>query len=207
MYAELQIKAPIVGSGTVTARGSKDGHVLVHDAHSKYLQAVLDGRVWNGANDSATPVTTHVGLSVTTPAFVLYNPASSGVILSLIQFGFACTTAPGAGVAVAMLATNLATAAAPSTVTLAPIYNTLTGATAGSMGQPYAICTLPTAPIARFYMPVSLATTSLVPATTDYNLDGKFNIPPGVAMSFQATIAIAVVCHCIWEEIPLALTT
>jgi hypothetical protein len=206
MYVELQVKAPVIGSGTVTARGSKDSHVLVHDAHSKYLQAALDGRLWSAANLAGTPVTTQAGLSATTPAFTLYNPASSGTILSLIQFGFACTTSPAA-ITVACLATNLPTAAAPSAVTLAPIYNTLTGATAGSVGQPYAIATLATAPIARYYMPVNLAASSLVPCMSDYNIDGKICVAPGVALSFQTLAAAAVVCHCFWEEVPLTMAT
>lgn len=208
MYAEGTVTGPRSGiSGANPIRLSKDGHLVVHDAHAKYLQAVLDGKVFIGANAAGTPVTTQAGLSATTPAFTLYNPAASATLLVLWQFGFAFTTAPAA-LTVACLATNTPQAAAPTSVTAANVVNALTGQSTGSTGQCYAIATLAAAPVARYYMPVVGAAAAVgVAGGLDYNLDGKVVLYSGVALSFQTLAATAVLCHCVWEEIPLSMVT
>lgn len=207
MYAELTVRGPTYGTSPIPARGSKDGVMVTMDAHARYMQALLDGRCWMAANAAATPVTTQAGLSATTPAFALYNPAGSNTILFVIKFGFVYTTAPAA-LTVACLATNTPIAAAPTSVTLAPSYcNALTGAVSGSVGQPYVVSTLTAAPVARYYMPAAGAASEITPVSGDYLMDGIIAVYPGVCLSFQTLAAAAVLCHCIWEEVPLSMAT
>ena len=205
--AEMIVAGPRPGSsGYIPQRSSKDGHQAVMDGHAKYLQAVLDGNVYIGNNDSGTPVTTQAGSSATTPAWVLYNPVGSTKLGVLWRFGFACTTAPAA-ISVAFLATNLPTATAPATVTAANTINALTGNSATGALSCYAISTLATAPTSRFYMSVAHAASSLVPVYSDYILDGMIVVYPGVALSFQTTAVLHVLCYGIWEEVPFSMIT
>lgn len=207
MYSEILVSGPRPGAaGAVAQRGSKDGHQVVMDGHSKYLQAALDGNLYNAANALGTPVTTQAGLSATTPAFTLYNPVGSGKIGVLLQFGYSLNAAPAAA-AFAALAKNKSTAAAPTATTNAGYLGNVLSQTQTGAIQAFAIATLATAPVACYYLGGVTGASGLTPAVFDFNIDGKLVIMPGEAVSFQTSAAMAVVCHALWEEVPLSMVT
>lgn len=201
MYAEMQVTGQRPGSsGTIAQRGSRDGHQVIQDSHAHFMQAVLDGNVYTGANPQATAVTTQAGLSATTPALTLYNPIGSGVNLVLWRLSIGLTAAPAAAT-VFSLAFNLANAAAPTSVTLGNVTNNQLGNAALPRGQCYRVATLAAAPVA-FWFPWGVSAASLVsPTNGDFVLDGTFVILPGVAVSIQTTTAAAIIASFTWEEV------
>src|SRR5580692_4856720 len=119
----------------------------VTDAFGRYVDAALRGNCYHASNLLGTPVTTQAGLSATTPALTLYNPVTSTVFLALYHVHILVTTSPGANVGFS-LASNLITAAAPTSVTLATICNAfLPGGIKQGQGQCYRVATLAAAPL------------------------------------------------------------
>lgn len=182
------------------ARSDKTGAIASVDAHGRFQEAVLQGGVYIGANLGGTPVTTQAGLSATTPALTLYNPVGSGVNLVLLTATVNFTAAPAAAAAV-WLACNLVTAAAPTSVTLATIYNANLGSLATGKGQCYRIATLAAAPLMIRNICGTSGAAAIGNSPAVDNIDGAIIIPPGVAVSIQASSAAAVVCSFTWEEV------
>lgn len=192
-------------------RAGQTGGLVTQDAHARFQEAVLQGNVWIGSNASGTPVTTQAGVSATTPALVLYNPINSPVNLVLWEFGCVFTAAPAAAAAV-MLAYNMPSKTgaplAPITTTLASITNAMIGwntqavnLSNGGWGQCYAISTLSAAPVAFRYCFGTTGAAAISGMTGIDHIDGAVIVPPGVAISVQASSAAAVLCHFMWEEL------
>jgi hypothetical protein len=179
--------------------------LAVSDGYGRYVDAVLRGNVYYGANLLGTPVTTQAGLSATTPALALYNPQGSNVVLALYNVGIAVTSSP-AGAVGFCLAANSITAAAPTNVTNATIYNALQlGGQVQGKGQCYRIATLAAAPVAFRTLGCVTGASSISPVLLDVDLAGSVVLEPGACISIQSTAAAAIVAHVLWEEIPLAM--
>ncbi len=202
MINELLVTGARPGStGYVPARSSKDGHQVVQDGHARYMQAVLDGNVYIGANPGGTPVTTQAGLSATTPALTLYNPVGSGVNLILWTHTLTATTAPAA-ITAFCLAWNTATAAAPTALTAANVINANGQASTGK-GVCARAATLAAAPVAyRWTFNISAATLVAAYSVID-DIAGSIVLTPGVCISVQALAAAAVVASFTWEEVAI----
>src|SRR4051812_46530566 len=82
------------------------GGQRVTDAHGRYYDAVLAGRVFQAANSGA--VTSGAGLSATVATISLTNPVGSGRYLVVLEATWAFSTAAAAATAVyvAAMATN-----------------------------------------------------------------------------------------------------
>ncbi len=183
-------------------RLNRSGDIVVSQGHGKYLEAVLDGNVYIGANLGGTPVTTQAGLSATTPALTLHNPVGSGVYLSLLTVTVDITTSPAAAAGL-MLAYNLKSAAAPTATTLAQVTNALIDNGKLPIGQCYRISTLAAAPLAFRYIGGSTGANAISGIQLIDNIDGEVIILPGVVVSIQGTSAAAILASFSWEEILL----
>ena len=190
-----------VGSIASPYRATQDGSIGNQETHAKFQQAVRDGNVYTCANPQATAVTTQAGLSVTTPALTLYNPAGSGKNLVLIEDTLALNAAPAA----ADIFSLAYSSGAPTTTTTATLINNLITPSNISVvptGLCYRISTLNTTPVAfRYLGQVTGATTLTQPIYTDV-VDGKVIVGQGMAITFQTTSAAAIVGSFTWEEIP-----
>jgi len=185
-------------------RATQDGSFATQETHSKYQQAVRDGNVWTCANPAGTPVTTQAGLSVTTPALVLWNPTTSTKQLVLMEDTMALNAAPAAATFF-MLAVTTTT---PITTTNAQLFNNqiqasvLPGKSAPPNGQCFSVSTLVGVPVAiRYTGGVTAASSITQPIFTDI-VDGKIILPPGTGVTFQTSAAAAIVGSFTWEEIP-----
>src|ERR1043165_4937043 len=103
-----------------TIRTGATGEVIVAQGHGVYHEAVSRGNAFASANQ--TGVTTQAGLSGTTPALTLYNPAGSGVLASVLWISVTFTVAFAAAAAI-FLAANTNIAAAAVTGTAATVRN------------------------------------------------------------------------------------
>lgn len=177
------------------------------DAHARYQDAVLNGRVFTGANPQGTPVTTQAGVSATTPALTLFNPPGSNTHLVLWNAGFVFHAAPAAACGL-MLAYNVASLAGvptgPVTTTLATVVNNLIGSsiTAGPVGQCYRVATLSAAPVAFVYLGGTTGAAAIGGVPLLYDLGGAWAIPPGIAVSVQTDSAASLLASLSWEEVP-----
>ena len=178
------------------------GHLVTSVGAGRYQEPVLRGGVYVGANVLGTPVTTQAGLSATTPALTLWNPVGSGVYLSLLGVRVGINAAPAAA-STLCLAVNAKGAAAPSSTTDATMYSTLlTGVTGSPKGRAYRVATLAAAPVAVRFLGHVLATGGTDTCVINHDVDGQLVLDEGVALSVQATTAIAIFCEFVWEEVP-----
>lgn len=183
-------------------RGGRKGEVLSSPMNSKYSQMTLDGECFIGSNALGTPVTTQPGLSATTPALTLYNPATSGVNLVLLKVNIGITTAPAANTVLA-LAYNAIDTVGPTSTTAANVVSSLIGSQTSPLGKCSRIATLTAAPTAFKYLGGILAAASTTGYDISENIDGEVIIAPGTAISIQSTTAVAILASFTWQEIPL----
>ena len=97
--SELQVRGSLFGaSGSpVPFTAGYSGAQRVSDAHGRYMDAVLSGRVFF-LSGAAVAGTAYVGAAAGTPLFAIHNPANSGKCLIVLGVGFAQrATATGAG--------------------------------------------------------------------------------------------------------------
>lgn len=204
MKVQAKVGKQVASNSSETdLRSDKSGALNVSDAHARLMQATLDGEVYIGANLGGTPVTTQAGLSATTPALTLYNPVGSGVYLVLQTVTVDITTAPAAAAGF-MLAYNTMNATAPSATTTATITSAIVGSNYTPSGQCYRIATLAAAPLAFRFIGGTTGAAAISGVQLIDHVDGEVVIPPGVAISVQATSAAACLCSFCWEEIVIA---
>ena len=169
---------------------NENGNLLVNNLSAKYQEAVVTGNVFTVSNQSG--ITTQAGLSATTPALTLYNPAGSGVNAVVLYAGCTNTVAFAAASVIWVAAnTNIVAAAVTGTATTAHRCALLGNGKQPSI-QPLLAATLPAAPIAVSILGVGLTgaiTTSPTGQTLGRYFDGSLIIAPGAALSFQTSAA------------------
>lgn len=191
----------------VQPRLDKTGAMTVVGAHAFYSEAVLRGNCYAVCQQTGT--TTQAGLSATTPALTLYNPAGSGVNGVLIYAGVTFLVAFAAAAAVwVAVGTNPTAAAVTGTLTTAH-RNCLLGARQGGGVIPMLAATLPAAPVAVAILGVGLTgAITTIPQAQNMGrfFDGSIIIAPGTNLSIQtstASGASSTLCEYIWEEVPV----
>lgn len=187
------------------ARMNRSGGWLTAPISARFQEAVLRGSCFGVCNQ--TGITTQAGLSATTPALTLYNPAGSGknAVLWYASANFEVAFAAAASV---FLAVNTNTAAAAVTGTLTTTHrNLLLGSATNNAIIPYLAATLPAAPVAVAVLGVGLTgaiTVETVGKTVGGWLDGSIVLSPNSAVSIQtrtASGANSTFCTFLWEEI------
>ena len=180
----------------------------VAQACGRFQDAVLRGRCFLGMT-AVTGVAPGTSVS-TTAAHALYNPAGSGVYLSILRatLGYVSGTL-GAGVM--SWNANVNAAAAATTGTAITAVNCLLGGGYGASGKPLTTATLPAAPtVLRPFVSLtaSLASTAVAPWQVIEDVDGEIVVAPGCTISLHSTAAAGtsplVVIGLLWEEIPIA---
>ena len=199
---------PVTGTAagqSHAARMNRSGGWLTAPVAARFQEAVLRGTCYAVANPAG--ITTQAGLSATTPALTLYNPAGSGKngILWYASAAFAVANAAAAAV---WLAANTNINAAAVTGTLTTTHrNCLLGAAANNAIQAMLAATLPAAPVGICLLGIGLTGAITVETTAKQVggwLDGAIVIGPGCSVSIQtstASGASGLWCSYIWEEV------
>lgn len=187
-----------------TLRQGRDGAAIVQDGHAKYQEQVVRGNTFYCANPAGTSVTTQAGLSLTTPALVLYNPINSGKNLVLLEASVEPTAAPAAAAGFMIAVSSAGAAGGPTVTTAGTIQNALLGAgSAVGVAQCYRVSTLTGAPVAVRYIGGTTGAAAIGGAVFNDPTDGKIIVSPGTSISIQATSAAAIIAHFLYEEVPL----
>jgi len=205
MTSQTEVGRRRTNNGTnPNLRSSDFAELVVLDGGSKYKEMAIKGDSFIGANLGGTPVTTQAGLSATTPALTLYNPVGSGVYLVLNTVCVNITTSPAAATGL-MLAYNATNATAPASTTDATITPMIIGESNYSKGKCYRVATLAAAPVAFRFIGGTTGAAAIGGVQIIDHVDGEVIIPPGVAVSLQASSATVLVASFSWEETPISL--
>ena len=196
------------GSGTSTPfTAGISGAERVQDAHGRYLDAVLAGRVFQLAVTGGA-ATAYVGAAAGTPLIAVHNPDNSGKVLAVLTAGIAIRASSSlAGV----VGFNLW--AGPSvlpTGTVTPPRSLLSQANGGSVGVGFsnAALTGSTAltlvhPLGAYYWATAAAAFQ---APMFFDIGGLVVITPGNQVALGATAALTSATYDValtWEELPL----
>lgn len=185
---------------SVDIRQAKTAELVVSDAHGRYSEAATRGLIFSAANQAA--VATPVGLTASSLNYTLYNPAGSGVLLSLLNISIGISAAPAAGSVIYLVQNNNPLQAAPATVTALVVVNNYLGPVT-SAGRAYSTATLAAAPTVMRPLGFVPAAATVSGFVIQHDIAGMIVIPPGTYISIQATTAISLIVSADWEEIPL----
>jgi hypothetical protein len=207
--SDLQRVGPVFG-GTGTAppfTASITGGQRVNDAHGRYMDAVLSGRVFVASNQ--TLATLQTGLTTAQTGLGIYNPSTSGKYLVLLQASCVFTIAQPTTASVYGLCANTTTQqAAPTSQTAATVRNALLGSSSASGALALTAGTLAAAPVAVSVLGVAYTgaitvSTGVVPFYREYG--GQLIVYPGSYLGFFCSVAPAATSfwgELVWEEIP-----
>ena len=195
--------------GSLAAPGLNNKGALV--TQSAFASAVERGRVFSVCNQVG--ITSQAGLSATTPALTLANPAGSGVT-GRLWFASANMLVANTAAATVWLAAGTDTVAATVTGTLTTAHRNLklggiTPSTQGNRIVALLAATLPAAPVGVDILGVGLTaaiTTSMQIPSHERCYYGAMLIQPGTNLSIQTSTASGangLWCSYIWEECDL----
>lgn len=199
------------GSGTFTPPTADiSGAQRVQDAHGRYLDAVLTGRVFRLSAAAAGP-TAYTGAAAGTPLLAVHNPANSGKTLAIIGAGFA-GRASGSGAGQSGLAFWTGPSVLPTGTTTVPT-SALSGALSGSaaLGFVNTALTNSTAlalalPLATYYWATAAGAFM---ASGWFDVGGLLVVPPGNQVALGVTtvpLSWTVDVSLLWEELPYLTT-
>jgi hypothetical protein len=127
-------------------------------------------------------------------------------LLALYGVTIDVTTSPAAAVGFALAANN-PSAAAPTSTTLATMFNSIQpGGQMQGKGRCYSIATLAAAPVAIRYLGGTTGASAIGGVLLDIDLGGAIIVPEGGCVSIQSTSAAAILASFLWEEIGAALS-
>jgi hypothetical protein len=198
-----------LGDGTTPPlRLGNDAQLIMSELHGRYCEQSLRGNLYTACQTAGQILTTVAG---TSPSFSLFNPAGSGVLLSLIRFEMVLTVAAGTPVIGAyMLTVNTNPIAAATTGTAVVPTPGIIGGTNNAKGRPLTACTVPVNPtlwrtLAQHYTG-AITTIPNMPAFF-IDFDGTGIIAQGCTVSVGQlnvdTTNATALCAVIWEEIPV----
>lgn len=210
--SDLQRVGPVFG-GVGTAppfTAGITGGQRVNDAHGRYMDAVMAGRVFLLSAPAAAPVA-YVGAAAGSPLLAVHNPASSGKILALLMVGFTGrVAASAAGQTGLALWTGVS---AQPTGTLTPPRNVMSQTASGAAGLGFVNTALTSSTALNLALPLytyywaTAAAAFAAPAMFD--VGGLIVVPPGnqVALGLT-TVPTSVTCDVsmFWEELPFLPT-
>jgi hypothetical protein len=209
MALELQAKTGPQDNGNGspnTLRSLREGSLAVRQLGGKYQELVAEGRLFHVCSQAAGVAPgTAIG---TAAAFTLYNPASSGKKLVIVQTQMVYVSGTLGTGNIDYVASKNPVAAAPTGTGLTEV-NALIGAGALPVGQGMETVTLPAAPtLIRPFCSLTplLASSVLIPWIVVDDVDGMIVVGEGCAVSLEATAAAGtsplVQFGMSWYEIP-----
>lgn len=210
--SDLQRVGPVFG-GTGTAppfTAGITGAQRTSDAHARYMDAVLSGRVFIAANQAL--VTLQTGLTTAQTGLGIFNPQASGK--RLILWSASCVNAvaqPTSGSVLGLCAATNTIQAVPTSQTAAVVRNALLGASAVSAASAFTAGTLAAAPVAISILGISYTgaitvSTGVAPFYRDYA--GAIVVEQGSYLGFFGAVAPAATSfwgELVWEEVPVLL--
>lgn len=187
-------------------RQDKTGALVVTEAHGRYHEAASRGKLYI-ASIAVAGVAPGTALS-TTPAFQIWNPVNSGIIISIKQIfvGYVSGTL-GAGALVH--AQNSSQTAAPTGGTeLTPLSANLNGSRGtGRVFTGSTVSATTTLIRPSMSLGAGLASTALFPSITADFVEGGIVIPAGVLYAYQGIAAAGtsplLMIGAVYEEITL----
>ena len=193
----------VTGEGRIGRTGEEIASLL----HGSLYEQTKRGNVYMGVTAvSGVAPGTAIG---TTAAFALYNPLNSGFDLVILRASMSYLSGTlGIGFVNWIYHTAAVQAGAAVTGTAITVVNGRGNGTAG-VGKPLTTATVVAGVLARLFgnLPPMLATSVLTPWRLDDDVAGALIVPPGAAVSLQATAAAGtsplVIYGCTWEEVPI----
>lgn len=196
-----------LGDG-VTGEGriGRTGEQVFSGVHGRFYEQAKRGNVYSGATAvSGVAPGTAIG---TTAAFALYNPLNSGFDLVILKASMSYLSGTlGIGFVNWIMHTAAVQAGAAVTGTAISVVRA-NGQNGVGVGKPLTTATVVAGVLTRLFanLPPMLATSVLAPWRLDDDVDGALVVPPGAAVSLQATAAAGttplVIYGCTWEEVP-----
>ena len=195
----MQVDLREQNTGSLVEMKARSGQLLTYAGGGKYAEAALAGRLFHSANinmvnTSTTLNTTFVGLG-------LCNPAGSGKIFIVHEFGYAFATAAAAALILALAATDDTGFAQDANAPIVCARPNFAGSVAYT--DEGATITAPTI-IKIIAQHADAATTTFVEAAHVVDLGGSIILPPGRAVVTDTTTAAgasAAQFSFMWEEI------
>lgn len=195
-------------------RAGRQGDTIVSELHGKYCEQMIRGRLFKGK--SATAGIALIVAATTGNHPTLFNPAGSGVNLSLVRLMLTYVSGTNAPTAITWNSTvnagsTFATGAPIVTATFVPASPALLGGTGIAKGLwAPTVITFVAAPAYLEATGIALdtmaAASTNAPFVVSVDYDGTFGVAPGNAISLctnAATTTALFQVTLIWEEIPL----
>lgn len=204
--AQGQVGPKFAGEGSLLPlRLSKTGAQVVTNAHGKYHEAAARGKLFI-ASIAVAGVAPGTALS-TTPAFAIWNPVGSGILVSIKQIflGYVSGTL-GAGSMVHAMNVSQVTAPTGGTelVAVPALLSGARGAARSFTGSTVSAATTLLRP--SMSLGAGLASTAAFPSLVMDEVDGGIVIPQGVVYAYQGVAAAGtsplVMIGAVYEEIP-----
>ena len=190
------------GSTTSNLRGGREGGLVVTPAGAPFAQNSRDGRTFMASMQAGASIGT--ALTATASTCTLYNPAGSGVIISLLHVGVGITTAPASS-SVATLVASYHGNTLPITNTDLTIRSARIGrnATGGnSRVKAYSATTLPATPVVLRVIGSIQATGGTESTNLCDNVNGAITIEEGGNITLQCIGgAVSGIVSMTWEEV------
>jgi hypothetical protein len=144
--------------------------------------------------------------TTTATGFILYNPASSGKLLSVLNIGYTKVTAAAAAIESLVISAAYASQTL-SSLTALTSRCALVGSNATGVGVAYSAATLSAAGVIIYAIQspsVSATATTGIPPVTSVDVAGQIVIAPGAWIQIAAgfTNTLAGIAHAVWEEVP-----
>lgn len=207
MELGVRVAAPaaVANGSTVSARGDRYGNLVVQQAGGQYRDLVMAGNVHHATNTG--DVTIGVALTATGVTFHLFNIASSGKNLVILEVAFAEATVTVTAGNVVLGINPTTTQAVPATTTALTVRNNLVG-TGGLTGDStvaaaYSVATLAVAPVAAIQMG-QVNTAVGVTNALKHETNGLLILIPGTVLSIQGvTVSLVGRGSMVWEDAPV----
>lgn len=181
-------------------RQGKFGEIITADGFGRYHEPASRNQIFSAANQAA--VNTPAGLTASSLNFTLFNPAGSGVLVSLLDIMIAIAAAPAAASVIWLVQNNNPLQAAPATTTSLVASNNNLNTSSGA-AKAFSTATLAAVPsILRLLGAVPAASNNTINYIKD-EVAGLVIIQPGTYVSIQALSAISIYAAMTWQEIPI----
>lgn len=215
-----QVGPQVLADGvSAPARQGKTGDLIVQELHGRFYENVYRGNVYSiGSGVTALSANTISLSNTTTPIVGVWNPATSGVNLVVLQIGiqvYANTLTTPVGPGALVLAASVGNTAV--TTGSAP-FNRKTLASTGSQAKGFPGGVALTGLTNNLVVfdglelptqgPVTYSTTTAMQlgGAGVANLDGSLFVPPGGVLALlntTSTTTMSAVSRMLWEEVPV----
>lgn len=187
-------------------RGGNQGELVTTQLHGRYYENNIRKNIFYGSNGAVPSVTT-VALATTYTGLCLYNPASSGVNLSVLKVGYSFLVAFPAAATVGLLAGYAAAGITTASAAASPGASCVIGDTTVSKGR----CALSATLVGTPYLHTVFGAGLTAAITTNpylqqvFDMEGSLIIPPGgYTAIYTSTVsgAASLAASFMWEEVP-----